>query len=84
MTGQGPEPVAWLRRCNGQPEAGILTGRAEAEDIPFLAGTRQLRGSLATGLSWRAAGHDFTLQPLSAEELRAWCDAHGVIPPAAP
>ena len=75
------EPVAWLRRCNGEPAAGVLTRRAEAAAIPRLAGTRNLRGSLDEGMSWQAAGREFTLEPLTDAQFRAWRDEHGVIAP---
>ena len=76
-----PEPVAWLRRCNGEPAAGVLTSSAEAAAIPHLADTRDLRGDLFAGMTWRAAGRPFSLEPLTDAQFRAWRDEHGVIPP---
>ena len=77
-----PEPVAWLRRCDGAPAAGVLTARAEAAAVPYLADTRDLRGNLAAGMTWRAAGRNFSLEPLTDAQLRTWCDTNGVVPPA--
>lgn len=74
------QPVAWLRRCHGQPAEGIFTSRAEAELIPRMAGTQQVRGSLTTGLTWLGAGRTFTLEPLTAEQLAAWQAQQGILP----
>ena len=74
-----PAPVVWLRHCEGLPKAGVPTGRAAAESIPYLHDTRNLRGSLSKGMTWEAAGRRFSLKPMTAEEFEAWQAEHGIV-----
>lgn len=71
----------WLRWCNGQPAAGILTGRDEAEWCATQPGAV---GSLSGKLVWHVEDHgnrrEFTLIPLTDEQLAAWYTDQGILP----
>lgn len=71
-------PVAWVRRCNGA-EPGEVVGYVTAV---WCAQQDGVIGTLEGGLAWtargtqdpRSAARDFTLTPLTAEQLADWHD----------
>jgi len=57
----GDRPQQYLRRCNGQPAAGIpVSGRGL--DI-ILAGSKDVRRADDGRISWTSSGRKFTAEP---------------------
>lgn len=55
----------WKRRCNGQPEEGMLVDRATLRAV--LATSAAVTVGAGGVVSWRADGRGFTAEPVRDE-----------------
>lgn len=55
----------WIRRCHGQPAAGIRVRRADLRTV--LAASDDVHRDDRGWIAWRGGGQEFTAEPVPAE-----------------